>query len=302
MTDTPQERQRLPAEALPLDHSFDFDGQSIRYGVIGAGKPLVLVHGTPFSSQVWRRIAPIAARYRQVFYFDLLGYGVSEQRADQDVSLSVQNRLLAALLRHWRLEKPDVVAHDFGGATALRAAVLDRCEYQSLLLIDPVAIAPWGSSFVRHVRAHEAAFAGAPAYIHAAMVDAYLQGAACRTLAAETLRIYSSPWAGEQGQAAFYRQIAQMDQRYTDEVQSRYGELGCPVCILWGAEDQWIPIDRGLELSAMMPSARFRRVSGSGHLMQEDAPEAIVCELMDFLQLGERRQVAEQPGAEIQRL
>ncbi|MBI0329128.1 alpha/beta fold hydrolase [Burkholderia plantarii] len=286
MTDTSRQSKQSFPGTLPLAHSFDFDGQSVRYGVIGVGKPLVLIHGTPFSSQVWRRIAPIASRFRQVFYFDLLGYGMSEQRADQDVSLGVQNRLLAALLEHWRLDKPDLVAHDFGGATALRAALINRCEYRSLLLIDPVAVAPWGSPFVRHVRAHEAAFAGVPAYIHEAMVNAYLQGAANRTLATDTLRIYSSPWTGELGQAAFYRQIAQMDQRYTDEVQPRYGELRCPVSILWGEEDQWITVERGLELSSLIPEARFTRVSGSGHLMQEDAPEAIVGELMDFLQLG----------------
>lgn len=272
--------------ALSLAHSFDFDGQSVRYGVIGAGEPLVLIHGTPFSSQVWRRIAPIVARFRRVFYFDLAGYGMSEQRAGQDVSLRVQNRLLAALLKHWQLERPDVVAHDFGGATALRAALLDQCEYRSLLLIDPVAVAPWGSPFVRHVRAHEAAFAGVPAYIHEAMINAYLQGAVYRPLAADTLSIYSTPWKGEAGQPAFYRQIAQMDQRYTDEVQPRYGELRCPVSILWGDEDQWIPVNRGLELSAMIPGARFTQVPGSGHLMQEDAPEAIIGELMDFLNLG----------------
>jgi len=155
-----------------------------------------------------------------------------------------------------------------------------------MLLIDPVAVAPWGSPFVRHVRAHEAAFASVPAYIHEAMVNAYLQGAAHRTLAADALRIYASPWTGELGQAAFYRQIAQMDQRYTDEVQPRYGKLGCPVSILWGDEDQWIPVDRGSELAAMIPGARFTRIPGSGHLMQEDAPEAIVSELMDFLKLG----------------
>jgi pimeloyl-ACP methyl ester carboxylesterase len=282
---TQSSQQPFPG-ALSLAHTFDFDGQAIRYGVIGSGEPMVFVHGTPFSSQVWRRIAPIAARFRQVFYFDLAGYGLSEKRPGQDVSLGVQNRLLAALLEHWRLEKPDVVAHDFGGATALRAALLNKCEYRSLLLIDPVAVAPWGSPFVRHVRAHEAAFAGVPAYIHEAMVDAYLTGAAYRTLAADTLRIYASPWMGEAGQAAFYRQIAQMDQRYTDEVEPHYGELRCPVSILWGEDDQWIPIDRGVALSAMIPGARFMRVPGSGHLMQEDAPEAIVAELMDFLRLG----------------
>jgi pimeloyl-ACP methyl ester carboxylesterase len=271
------------AGALRLDQVFEFEGQAVRYGTTGEGAPLVMVHGTPFSSQVWRRIAPIAARFRRVYYFDLLGYGASEKRDSQDVSLGVQNRLLAALIAHWGLDKPDVVAHDFGGATSLRAALIDGCAYRSLLLIDPVAIAPWGSPFVRHVRQHEAAFAGVPPYMHQAMLDAYLQGAAHRPLSQETLRIYTDPWTGDVGQAAFYRQIAQMDQRYTDEVQPRYGELTCPVSILWGEEDGWIPVERGEELASLIPHARFTRVAGAGHLMQEDAPENIVAAILDMI-------------------
>ena len=78
-----------------------FDGQEVRYGIIGDGPPLVLVHGTPFSSVVWHRVAPHLACLRRVYYWDLLGYGRSEMRAGQDVSLGVQNRVFSALLDHW---------------------------------------------------------------------------------------------------------------------------------------------------------------------------------------------------------
>ena len=268
--------------AWTLPHGFAFEGQQVRYGVLGAGKPLVLLHGTPFSSVVWRRIAPYLADHRQVFYFDLLGYGQSEMRVRQDVSLGIQNRVFAALLNHWGIPRPDVVAHDFGGTTALRANLLDGCEFASLTLIDPVAVAPWGSPFVRHVREHEAAFAGLPAYMHDAILAAYIAGAAFQPISAEDLRLYSDPWTGNIGQAAFYRQIAQMDQRYTDEVESRYGEIRCPVTILWGEKDAWIPIERGRSLAARMPNATFRSIPGAGHLMQEDAPEAIVATLLSL--------------------
>lgn len=266
-----------------LPEVFSFEGQSVRYGVIGSGKPLVLLHGTPFSSVVWRRIAPHLADHRQVFYFDLLGYGRSEMRPDQNVSLAVQNQLFAALLDHWGIVGPDVVAHDFGGATALRGCLLNGCDYRSLTLIDPVAVAPWGSPFVRHVRDHQAAFAGLPPYIHEAILSAYIAGSAYRSLSAEEMHFYVEPWLGESGQAAFYRQIAQMDQRYTDEVESRYGELQCPIMILWGENDSWIPIERGHALAARMRRPRFRSVPRSGHLMQEDAPEAIVAAVLGFL-------------------
>jgi pimeloyl-ACP methyl ester carboxylesterase len=270
-------------ESWDLSGSFDFEGQIVRYGAIGEGPPLVLVHGTPFSSVVWRRIAPHLARRRRVFYFDLLGYGRSDMRDGQDVSLGVQNRVLCALLDHWRVTRPDVVAHDFGGATALRALLLDRRDYRSLTLIDPVAMAPWGSPFVRHVRQHEAAFSGLPAYIHAAILPVYIGGAAHRLLPAEALQLYVKPWLGAVGQAAFYRQISQMDQKYTDEIEGRYGEIDCPTQILWGEQDAWIPIERGRALAAAIPNAVFRAIPDAGHLVQEDAPEAIVAALLEFL-------------------
>jgi pimeloyl-ACP methyl ester carboxylesterase len=144
-----------------LPETFTFESQAVRYGSLGeVDRPaIVLLHGTPFSSIVWRRIAPHLTGYRRVFYFDLLGYGRSEMRPNQDVSLAIQGRMFAGLLKHLGLSRPDVVAHDFGGCTALRACLLHGCEYRSLTLIDPVALAPWGSPFVRHVREHEAAFA-----------------------------------------------------------------------------------------------------------------------------------------------
>ncbi|MFP3615333.1 alpha/beta fold hydrolase, partial [Paraburkholderia sp. SIMBA_050] len=72
--------------------------------------PLVLVHGTPFSSQVWRRIAPWLARRHRVFFYDLLGYGQSDM-PDADVSLGRQNVLFGALLDVSRLDAGVVDVH-----------------------------------------------------------------------------------------------------------------------------------------------------------------------------------------------
>jgi pimeloyl-ACP methyl ester carboxylesterase len=94
---------------------------------------------------------------------------------------------------------------------------------------------------------------------------------------------YVDPWLGETGQSAFYRHIAQMDSRYTDEIEPLYGKLRCPVMILWGEQDRWIPIERGRELAVRIPTATLRCVPDAGHLVQEDAPEAIVAALLGFL-------------------
>lgn len=273
----------MSSAVLDLPHTTLIEGNAIRWGRAGNGPPLVAIHGTPFSSQVWRRIVPQLTDHRMVYYFDLVGYGLSEMRAGQDVSLAVQNRVLAALFAEWGLTRPDVLAHDFSGATALRGYYLNGLRYGSLTIFDAVALAPWGSPLVRHVRQHEAAFSGMPDYMHRAVLRAYLQSAAHQPLSDEALDIYCAPWLGPVGQPAFYRQIAQMDQRYTDEVQPLYGRLDCPVTVLWGVHDDWIPFAQGSALAALISDRPCIPVPGAGHLVQEDRPEAIVAAVLNTI-------------------
>lgn len=261
---------------LKLPFKTTINGNTVRWGKEGNGPPLVAIHGTPFSSQVWRNIVPHLSNHMTVYFFDLVGYGQSDMRAEQDVSLGVQNNVLAALIAEWGLDRPHVLAHDFGGATALRGYFLNDLTYASLTLFDAVALAPWGSPFVQHVKQHKQAFAGMPDYMHLALLHAYLQTAAYRTLSEEALEIYARPWVGDNGQPAFYRQIAQMDQKYTDEVQAHYRLMDCPVNVLWGAQDQWIPLEKGHELSNLIAGGPCKPIENAGHLLQEDCPEVIV--------------------------
>ncbi|MQY49567.1 alpha/beta fold hydrolase [Rhizobiales bacterium RZME27] len=265
---------------LELSDTTFIEGNAVRWGKIGRGPALVAIHGTPFSSQVWRRIIPYFAEHRTVYYFDLVGYGLSEQREGQDVSLGIQNRVLAALFDEWKLGRPDVLAHDFGGATALRGYYLNGLRYRSLTIFDAVALAPWGSPFVQHVRSHEAAFSEMPDYMHRALLRAYLQTAAHTPLSEEAMDIYCAPWLGPVGQPAFYRQIAQMDQAYTDEIEGLYEEMDCPVTVMWGQNDGWIPFEKGVELATAISSKECMAIPEAGHLVQEDRPEAIVAAVL----------------------
>lgn len=265
---------------LDLPNTSIIEGNSVRWGKSGQGPALVAIHGTPFSSQVWRRIIPHLIDHRSVYYFDLVGYGQSEMRDGQDVSLAVQNKVLAALFREWDLEQPDILAHDFGGATALRAYYLNGLRYSSLTIFDAVALAPWGSPLVQHVRQHEAAFSGMPNYMHQAILHAYLQTAAHNPLSEEALEIYCAPWTGPIGQPAFYRQIAQMDQKYTDEIQSLYSRMDCPVTVLWGEKDEWIPASKGRQLAMYLSDKDCIPIPDAGHLVQEDRPEAIIAAIL----------------------
>ncbi len=268
---------------LALDHSYSFNQGEVRYGVIGDGPPLVLIHGTPWSSFTWHHLAPELAKTHRVYYYDLIGYGQSEKRDGQQVSLDVQSRLLTELLAHWRIDNPVIIAHDFGGAISLRSHLLDQQNYSKLVLMNVVAMAPWGSPFFAHVQKYEAAFAGVPAYIHKAVVEAYIRGAMFGELNKENFATLVKPWISGTGQCAFYRQIAQADQKYTDEVEPLYGDIRCPVQILWGENDDWIPIETGRRLQAAIPHSEFYPISKAGHLTQSDNPKAIAEHIKRFL-------------------
>ena len=105
----------------------------IAFDVSGDGSPVVLVHGTPSRAAVWRQVVPTLADTHRVFVFDLLGFGDSERRLDQDVSIAAHGRVLRELVELWGLVDPAVVGHDIGGATAVRAPDRRRavCEDRS---------------------------------------------------------------------------------------------------------------------------------------------------------------------------
>ena len=266
-----------------LTRSFTYEGRTVAYDILGQGPPLILVHGTPWSSFNLRHLARGLAQSYTVHVFDLLGYGQSD-KSDSDVSLGVQNLLLSALADHWKLERPMAVGHDFGGTTLLRAHLLNQVDFSKIVLIDPVAISPWGSEFFRHVGKHQAAFAGLPDYIHEAVVRAYIGSAAFSALPGETWDGIVTPWTGAEGKAAFYRQIAQANSRFTDEVQDHYPSIECPVLILWGSEDTWIPVEKGRQLAQTIPGSRLVEVPGTGHLVIEERPDDLLAEITPFLE------------------
>jgi pimeloyl-ACP methyl ester carboxylesterase len=246
-------------------------------------EPVVLLHGTPFSSYVWRRIARSLARDQQVFVWDMPGYGASEMADGQDVSLAAQGRVFGELLALWGLTDPVVIAHDFGGAVALRAHLLHGARFRKLVLVDAVALAPWGSPFFQLVREHSDVFGQLPPTLHRALVREYVSSASSRGLDVATLDRLVEPWMGDSGQSAFYRQIAQADQGHTDEIQDRYGTIDIPVLVCWGTEDAWIPVATGHELASRIPGAQLRLIPRAGHLVQEDAPAELTEALIAFL-------------------
>lgn len=268
---------------LELNERFIHNGQNVAWGVIGDGPPLVLIHGFPWSSQSWRGIAPWLAKSHKVYFFDMIGCGLSEKGAHQNVTESAQSDLLEALISHWGIEHPKVVGHDFGGLCALRGHFINGIDYGTLFLINSVAVLPSGSPFYAHVAHYEEAFAGLPDYAHEALFRAYIQNAAHYPLGEETIQIYYGPWSGDEGKPAFYRQIAHANTDNIEQVQTKYAPTDFDVHIIWGEADTFIPISRARQIEHLLQAKSFTPIPNAAHLGQEDAPEALLGALMQNL-------------------
>lgn len=244
---------------------------------------MVFCHGTPWSSTTWAPFADALRDDFSVYLWDMPGYGQSSKRPEHDVDLGVQGELFVDLLREWGLGAPHVIAHDYGGAVSLRAHLLHEARFASLCLVDVVALSPWGSPFFRLVRDHVEVFAALPPVVHAGALSAYIQTASHRGLRADELAGLTSPWTDDEGQAAFYHQIGQADQRFTDDIEPRLRDIAVPVRIVWGYQDTWIPVDCAARLRDAIPGATLRTVGEAGHLIQYDAPVALADELRSWL-------------------
>ncbi|EGV30612.1 alpha/beta hydrolase fold protein [Thiorhodococcus drewsii AZ1] len=278
---------------IVTDHAI-IRGSRIAHGVHGSGEPVVLLHGTPASSFIWRNIMPrlVEAGYR-VHVFDLLGYGLSERPWDPaiDTSISAQVPILEGMLAHWGLDSAHVVGHDFGGGIAQRFGIFSPERLRSLTLIDAVSFDSYPSPRTREqMAAGLDTLSKRPDAEHRAHFSAWLRDAAHHRehFASEALDTYLDLISGPVGQASlFQHQVAHYDPKHTLEIASRLAELSAvPVQILWGENDPWQVVDWAHRLHAAIPGSVLHLIPECGHFAMEDQPDAIGRLLVHFLEAG----------------
>lgn len=259
------------------------DGNRIAYGVHGDGEPIILIHGTPFFSHIWRRVLPnlVAAGFR-VHVFDLLGFGHSERPQDPavDTSVSAQLPVLLDLMRHWQLQRSHIVAHDIGGGVAQQLGVYHPERIETLTLIDSVSFDSWPSR-----RTREQMAAGLERMLaagdteHRRHFGEWILSAAYDhdNLHSGPLETYLDMISGPVGQASlFQHQIRHYDPVHTSRLDERLHELGAlPVQILWGADENWQVTDWARRLQAAIPGSSLRILERCGHLAPEDRPQKV---------------------------
>ena len=130
--------QKNPWAGKPMakrpGHLVEVNGIKLYYEIHGSGRPLVLLHGGLGAIEMFGPNLEILARSHRVIALDLQGHG---RTADVDRPLALETMAddVAALLKHLRIERADVMGYSLGGGVAFQVAVRHPEIVNKLVLV-----------------------------------------------------------------------------------------------------------------------------------------------------------------------
>lgn len=247
----------------------------------GDGPAVVLLHGFPTSSFLWREfVPPLAARMRVVAP-DLPGYGDSDKPEDAPLHLGAQAGYVRELLDGLGIEEFAVVGHDLGGGIAQLLAL--EGGVRALVLMDALAFDVWPVQGVRMVQG-ASPDQESPEFVRD-VVDVGLDLGILRKerLTEEIREAYRAPFSGEAGARAFFRAVRALDGVGLSGREEELGRLDIPVMVLWGEEDPFLPVEVAERLADLFSDSVLALLPGCSHFLPEEAPATVVPIVYEYL-------------------
>ena len=262
----------------------------VEHGRTDAGLPLLLLHGVPATSYLWRDVARDLERDRLCLMPDLIGCGDSERPVGRRAyRLDEQAAVLLRLLTQLGVERFAVLGNDLGGAVAVHLAALSQGasgpRAEALLLSGaPVHELAWPTPpavplLVRGSgEARLAAMRSRPAVARRLVARAL--GA---RLSDRELDRYLAPLRSREDAAALLRLVRAVDLRAVERSWELLRAAPIPTLVLWGEQDRLRSPAYGRRLAAEMPGAVWAPIADAGHLLPAERPERVAEEVAGFL-------------------
>jgi haloacetate dehalogenase len=215
----------------------------------GKGSPVLMVHGFPRTSLMWRHVAPQLAQNHTVICVDLRGYGRSGVPASTEDHYPYTKRAMAnelvAVMDKLGFAKFDLVGHDRGGRVSYRLALDHPEKVQRLAVFDVIPISEaWGHADAKFARTYwpwsllsqkaplpEQYLAGAPG---AVFDNAFGQGSFGPEVRAEYTEMYRDP-ARVHAICEEYRAAATLDVDHDQADLKQSRRITCPMLHLWAS-------------------------------------------------------------------
>jgi pimeloyl-ACP methyl ester carboxylesterase len=263
----------------------------------GSGPPVLLLHGCPFASFVWRHLIPVLAQDHRCVAPDLLGLGDTETPENADWTLRAQAKMILRLLDSLSLPQVDIVGHDHGGALAQVLAAYHAKRVRRLVLSNAEAYDNWPSAeerpFVRLTQIPllgdlvlylwsrkpilrrvlvEAKAVYNPAALSSEFVDALVRANLADSHRRNKTRRFLAA------------QFEPRNNQVTLELLDGLRQFNHPTALIWGENDPHFGPEWAKRLQRDMPGVEvFQILPSTGHLLMEEQPEQFGTLIRRFL-------------------
>lgn len=277
----------LDRTAYPFSSStFDTEHGRMHYVDVGAGPTVVLIHGTPTWSFLYRRIIADLSDDHRVVAPDLLGFGLSEKPQTEAVAPPRQAEHLRALLDHLDLGRLTMVVHDFGGPIGLAYALdhpdrVDRLVlFNTWMWAQTDVVTTWASRFfgTRLGRWIYTNWNFSPNVMLPALTH--------QDLSSEDHAHYQKPFPTPNTRHApwvFARDLTGANDWYAELWNRRDALRSIPALLLWGEQDPGFGRDARERWEDLFEQVETKTFAEAGHLLQEEEPDAVRSALRTFL-------------------
>lgn len=274
-------------------HELSLAGRRYHYLDEGTGSPLLLVHGNPTWSFYWREIVlALRGKYRLIVP-DHMGCGLSDKPQDYPYRLAQHIDNLRRLVEALDLRDITLLAHDWGGAIGLGAAVAEPDRFARFVLFNTAAFRstriPLRIRICRTPVLGQLAVQGANAFARAALTMAVSHRERLTPAVRAGLLAPYDSWANRIATHRFVLDIP-LSASHPSYTTLEHVEQGLaqfrqrPVMLVWGMQD-WCFTPHFLERfkNELFPDAEVHCIDDAGHYVIEDAHERIVPWIEAFL-------------------
>jgi pimeloyl-ACP methyl ester carboxylesterase len=237
----------------------------------GGGTPLVLVHGLGARGEDWAAMIPaLAAKGFHVYVPDLLGYGRS-QKPDVSYSISLQEQTVAQFMQVMHVPRADVGGWSMGGWVAMKLA-LDHPEMVDRLIVYDSAGIYFPATF-----GPELFTPSDPAGVRKLIAILTPKPRNVPDFAAEAMvrKLQRNAWVVNRSTASMING--------RDLLDFRLHNISQPMLIVWGAQDELIPLASGETIHRDVPQSVLNIVQGCGHLAPAECAVPVIESTVEFL-------------------
>lgn len=266
----------------PPPNFVDVDGLNIAFHQVGEGPPVVLLHGWPTSSYLWRKVLPELSKTSQVIAIDLPGFGASDKPLDRRYDFGLFEGAIDGVLGALKADRVAMCGHDLGGPIAVHWAITRPERISQLALLNTLLYPEFSDSVIQFVnelqdprlREHRTSPTGITEVLRLGVNNP-------DELNQAVLAQYLAPFVADDARLALAKAGIELPFRGFVEIAEGLSSLRCPVRVIYGADDQLLPdvgetMDR---LARDLAGAEVIALPGVGHFVQEDAP-ALVAEML----------------------